>query len=305
MTVKGIFQKLIAEAAKKRASDVYILPQANGFGVHCYTASGIERLCDYDDDVGSALIRHVKYGANMDISDGRRPQLGRWLYILDGKEINLRVSSVGDFLNRESVVVRILYDQAVHTVSWQDEKVFHKLVDHIGSESGLILLAGRMGSGKTTTLYRAVSGAHRKGMVLTIEDPVEIVAPDFLQLQVNEQAGMAYPDLLKLALRHHPDIMIVGEIRDAKTARIVVEAALTGHLILSTVHARSAIGVWYRMLDFGIDRETLHQVLTGVGYQRLGIVDGCPVASLSYLSGEELHQTMKTGRVGEVINVEE
>jgi competence protein ComGA len=292
MSVNESFQKLVASAAKIRASDIYIMPVSDGFSVYCYTAAGVKRLTNYDNDVGASVVRHIKYGAQMDLGDTRRPQLGRWAYVLAGERINLRVSSVGDFLNRESVVIRILYEQNNQQLHWADYAPYQALCDTIKTQSGLVLLAGRMGSGKTTTLYSAVSKAAAGAMVLTIEDPVEIVAPEFLQLQVNDRAGMAYPDLLKLALRHHPDIMIVGEIRDAKTAHLVVEAALSGHLIVSTVHARSAVGVWYRLLDFGVDPVVLRQVLTGVGYQQMGMLQNRPTAKLTYLTGEQLGQVV-------------
>lgn len=154
-------------------------------------------------------------------------------------------------------------------LEWRPVHKLNELAQLIKLKQGLILLAGQMGSGKTTTLYHVAANHLNDQMVLTIEDPVELVVPQFLQLQVNNAAQMSYDRLLKLALRHHPDVMIIGEIRDAETAHIVVQAALSGHLILSTVHAMSITGIWYRLRAFGIPVDLLNQVIVGLGYQEM------------------------------------
>lgn len=253
----------------KRASDVYLLPKSECYDVMYYTAKGVE-LCDhYALEIGAAIIRYIKYEARMDISERRRPQLGRWLYPLQDRTLNLRISSVGDFLNNESIVIRLLYEQDQLEVEDQCTDQLIKLEQTIVEDKGLIIVAGKMGSGKTTTLYRSIENYAKEEMVLTIEDPVEIIQPNFLQLQVNNQANMSYATLLKLALRHHPDMMLIGEIRDSETAKIAVEAALSGHLIMTTMHAMSILGVYYRLVDFGVPEKILRQAISGIGYQTM------------------------------------
>ena len=142
------------------------------------------------------------------------------------------------------------------------------LLEQVCQKRGLVIFAGPMGSGKTTAMYQ-LAKAQKQQQVMCIEDPIEIREDSFLQVQVNPKAQMDYSTLLKAALRHHPDIFIVGEIRDQKTARAVLTAALSGHLVLSTLHATSAYGVIERLADLGITRSELKSVLQLVSYQRL------------------------------------
>ena len=292
MSVQKQFASLVQTAAQVRASDLYVMPGEAGYRVFCYTATGIQPLANLTLANGEALIRHIKFEAQMDISETRRPQLGRWCYLLDKEQLYLRISSVGDFLNRESIVVRLIFavdDQHIQLTSQSDVAA---IGETMMNGAGLILLAGQMGSGKTTTLHYLAHRYLAEKMVLTIEDSVEVVQPKFLQLQVNKAAQMDYPDLLKLALRHHPDVMIIGEIRDAQTAQIVVEAALSGHLIISTIHAMPHMGIWHRLRDFGIPAGTLRQVMGGMVYQKLVIQDGNTAADLAVLTGDALAERM-------------
>lgn len=279
-------------AAQVRASDLYVMPGEEGYRVFCYTATGIQPLASLTLANGEALIRHIKFEAQMDISETRRPQLGRWCYLLDQEQLYLRISSVGDFLNRESIVVRLIFavdDQHIQLTAQSDVVAVGKAMT---SGAELILLAGQMGSGKTTTLHYLACHFLTEKMVLTIEDPVEVVQPNFLQLQVNKAAQMDYPDLLKLTLRHYPDVMIIGEIRDAQTAQIVVEAALSGHLIISTIHAMSHLGIWHRLRDFGVPAGTLRQVMMGMVHQKLVITEDGVAADLAVLTGADLQERM-------------
>lgn len=184
------------------------------------------------------------------------------------EKINLRLSSVGDYQGRESLVVRFIYqltDDRYHLLfpqQWQELKsLLHR--------RGLVLFAGPMGSGKTTTMYQLARELAQDQIVMTIEDPVEINEPRFIQLQINELAGMGYQQLLRLGLRHRPNVFIIGEIRDPQTAVMTVQAALSGHLVLGTVHARDAYGVIARLVQLGVEPYYLEQVMTGVCYQRL------------------------------------
>jgi len=291
------FKNILAMAAKHQASDIYILPNGVGYQVNCYTPKGIQALCRLSDTVGAALIRHVKFASQMDISEGRRPQLGRLTYQLNDEWMHLRISSVGDFLNRESVVIRLIHEVTTTKIRWQNQTNWADLVTVMKERQGLFLIAGAMGSGKTTTLHYMAHELLKGKMVLTIEDPVEIVQQTFLQLQVNEQANMDYATLLKLALRHHPEVILIGEIRDARTAKIAIEASLSGHLIISTIHASSVVGIWHRLRSFGIPSVLLRQVLVGLAHQTLTFDQTGPLAQLEIVQKQEL-----ANLIGEVID---
>ncbi|MDR3190283.1 MAG: Flp pilus assembly complex ATPase component TadA [Lactobacillaceae bacterium] len=298
MNVQQRFEQLVQEVVTETGSDLYILPDTDGYRIRFVAHGKLVDLTQLSPEEGNRLIRHIKFQSAMDISELRRPQMGRWQYLLGERCINCRISCVGDFLNRESVVVRFIYEAKDVELIWQNQAAVDKLRTAVKSSVGLILLSGSMGSGKTTTMYHVARELGLSKFILTIEDPVEIMEPDFLQLQVNDLADMSYATLLKLALRHHPDVMIIGEIRDAKTAKIVVEAALSGHLIISTVHATSLLGVWYRMRSFGIDEATLQQVLSGVGHQAMQtLANGGNAVALQFLDRPDIKQMLEVENV--------
>lgn len=144
-----------------------------------------------------------------------------------------------------------------------------RFVSEISRKRGMIVFSGPTGSGKTTTIYNLVKQMVSDQFVMTIEDPIEIKEPRFLQLQVNRDAGMDYTDLIKVGLRHRPDIFIVGEIRDSVTAEAAIKAALSGHLVYTTIHAQDPVGVINRLKQLGISNTFISQAVTGVAYQRL------------------------------------
>ena len=232
---------ILAKAIKQRASDIYFLPKDDYFSVGFSLAGKYCFQSKLPLVVGQQCLNYLKFKADMSLSEQRRPQLGAWVYKWQGEVIFCRLSTVVDFLNRESLMIRLIYDG----VKQQQGYFFSdqwELVRTACQKRGMIIFAGPMGSGKTSAMYYFARQLQDK-QVLCIEDPIEIYEPDFLQLQVNDKALMGYADLLKVALRHHPDVFIIGEVRDEGTAQAVVRAALSGHLILTTVHARSALGV--------------------------------------------------------------
>ncbi|BDZ31275.1 competence type IV pilus ATPase ComGA [Lactiplantibacillus sp. WILCCON 0030] len=268
MSVETQLSTIIQAAVDQQASDIYWLPTANEYQILLQAAGELQTLMTLEAVAAQQLINHIKYRSNMAISDHRRPQLGAMSVVIAEEMLNLRISAVGDFLGRESLVVRLLYQsrQAALQYLIPSQRV---QLQNLMQETGLILFSGPMGAGKTSTMYDLVRQMGRQQVVMTIEDPVEIYEPKFLQLQVNAAAQMTYHDLLKVGLRHHPEIFIIGEIRDAETAQIAVQAALSGHLVLSTIHARGVYGVVPRLQQLGIDVETLRQALTAASYQRL------------------------------------
>lgn len=236
MVIEAELNEIIQAAVNQRASDIYWLPTVEGYQVLVQAAGSLRALTQITTELAQQLMNHIKYRSNMAISDHRRPQLGAMTLTLAEQTLNLRISAVGDFLDRESLVVRLLYEGSAQKLSYLVPQQRQQL-SQLMRRTGLILFSGPMGSGKTSTMYDLVRQLRGQRLVMTIEDPVEIYEPQFLQLQVNAPAQMAYGDLLKVGLRHHPDVFIIGEIRDAETARIAVQAALSGHLVLSTIHA--------------------------------------------------------------------
>lgn len=260
--------KILNTAIEKRSSDIYILPQGNQYLVQYCTDGVYQQFERLTVEQAEIYINLFKFNANMNISEKRRPQMGTWNYKWDDIEVNCRLSSVGNFLNQESLVIRLIYQindltKQRYFDSMQWEKIIQMCL-----RRGLILFSGPTGSGKTTSMYELLK-CFIDQQILCIEDPIEIFQPDVLQLQVNEQAGMTYDELIKVALRHHPEIFVIGEIRDVKTAQAAIRAALSGHLVLSTVHATSASGAIGRLLNLGVSKQELMQVLKMVNYQRM------------------------------------
>lgn len=266
--IETLGEQLLTGAIKAGSSDLYVLPQSTGYGIFEHNSVGFQPIQTLTTQKGQQLIAHFKYRANMAITETRRPQLGSLMLLLEDVPIHLRLSTVGNFRQAESLVIRLIYPLTQQRTHFLLPSQFDTLAGwcHL---RGLILFAGPTGSGKTTTIYQLAKTLSNQQSVLTIEDPVEISEPSFLQLQVNEEASMGYNDLIKVALRHRPDVLILGEIRDAKTAKAAIDAALSGHLVLSTVHALNVYGVVDRLRQLGVDETTLRQAITGVAYQRL------------------------------------
>lgn len=221
------------------------------------------------------LISHFKFVAGMDVGEKRRSQLGSCDYTFaEDEQISLRLSSVGDYRGRESLVIRLLYYGQKSLHYWFDG--LEEALSVVNGR-GLYLFSGPVGSGKTTLMYQLVQEKFPDKQIITIEDPVEIQQDNMLQLQLNDEIGMTYDELIKLSLRHRPDILIIGEIRDSDTAHAVIRASLTGAVVFSTIHAKSISGVYARLLELGISQQELENSLHAVVYQRLigggGVID--------------------------------
>ncbi|MHA8110934.1 competence type IV pilus ATPase ComGA [Lactobacillaceae bacterium Melli_B4] len=268
METKAIINELITNAYNDRVADIYILPFNDRYLIKHHSHHQLAVVQNLAQEQGLQLISYFKYHGNMLISDHRRPQLGAMKWVVNEHDCYLRFSTVGDFKGRETLVIRLIYPLATKQASFFKPPQYDRL-KQLTSQRGLIIFAGPTGSGKTTTIYQLAREYSERQMVMSIEDPVEIYEPSFLQLQVNDEAEMGYHDLLKVGLRNRPDIFIIGEIRDEYTAKVAVRAALSGHLVLTTLHAKNPLGVIERMTDLGIEMEYLKQSLTAVAYQRL------------------------------------
>ena len=268
-------KQIIGNALDENAQDIYMIPKDNCYGL--FFPVGDERcfIGDFDSNEMASLISHFKFVAGMNVGEKRRSQLGSCLYSYeDDEEISLRLSSVGDYRGRESLVIRLLYSDRHDLHYWFDG--MKNVLEAIGGR-GLYLFSGPVGSGKTTLMYQLVTEKYPDKQIITIEDPVEIKQKNMLQLQLNESIDMTYDNLIKLSLRHRPDILIIGEIRDSETARAVIRASLTGAIVFSTIHAKSISGVYNRLMELGIQKEELDNSLQSIVYQRLigggGVID--------------------------------
>ena len=272
--VQALAQELISLAKTDGAQDIYFIPKEKVYELHMRIGDERRLINTYDFEKLGAVISHFKFIAGMNVGEKRRSQLGSCDYQHDGKVSSLRLSTVGDYRGHESLVIRLLHDQEQELHFWfQDLEELEKNY----KQRGLYLFAGPVGSGKTTLMHELAKSLFKGQQVMSIEDPVEIKQEEMLQLQLNEAIGLNYENLIKLSLRHRPDLLIIGEIRDSETARAVVRASLTGATVFSTIHAKSVRGVYERLLELGVSQEELSVVLQGVCYQRLigggGIID--------------------------------
>ena len=263
---------LVIQAANDKASDVHIEPQEDRLRIR-YRIDGIlHDVMSLPLDVHPPLVSRMKIMAGMNIADRRRPQDGKFSVEAEGRHIDIRAATT-DTVHGEKMVLRLL-DKSVALLDLtelgflaHDLQRFNRL---ISAPYGMILLSGPTGSGKTTTLYSAIGQLNRyEKNIMTIEDPVEYHFNDISQIQVHEQAGMTFASGLRALMRLDPDVILVGEIRDGETAGIAIQAALTGHLVLSSIHANDAVGVIYRLTDLGVEPFLIGSSLLGVVAQRM------------------------------------
>jgi len=277
-------------AVKDRASDIHIEPDKRGTRVR-YRKDGVLRdLMKPPPGMHAAIVSRVKVIGKMDIAEKRLPQEGRVRIVAEGREIDLRVSSMPTLLG-EKIVVRVL-DKRNLKVRMEDlgfrTEPLDTLKRILHAPHGLVLVTGPTGSGKTTTLYSALDLLRSPEVnIVTVEDPVEYQLDLINQIQVNEQVGLSFARALRSILRQDPDIIMVGEIRDEPTARVGVQAALTGHLVLATLHTNDAPGSVARLLDMGIEAYLLSSALNGAVAQRLAR-NICSACASKYYPGEQV-----------------
>ena len=287
MNVEQIVSKTLQQCINNRVNDLFLVKRDKYFQVYVKTISQTQHLPNLSLQEGTAWLNYLKYCGQMNLSESRRPQLGSLIFKdTTGNNVYLRLSVVGDFCNRESLVIRFIYPLLSHLQVIYEQQL--QLLQSLLLQSGLIILSGPINSGKTTTLYYLAQQVVDNKTILTIEDPVEIINDNFIQLQVNEHAQMTYNELLKLSLRHHPDVLIIGEIRDEQTANAALRAALAGSTVLTTVHAQCTWGVMQRLLDFKVDRIHLQNCLRAISYQQLLPVNDHYRILFDIITGSEL-----------------
>ena len=271
---------LIVEALRARASDIHLEPTADGLRVRYRVDGVLQEISHPPRQYQAAVISRVKIMAGLNIAERRLAQDGRIRLRLSDRELDMRVA-ISPTLHGESVVLRIL-DRAAGVRDLAELGMparalagFERL---IAQPHGIVLVTGPTGSGKTTTLYGALQRLNRVGVkIVTVEDPVEYQIEGATQIPVNPKIGLTFGSALRSILRHDPDIIMVGEMRDRETAEIAIQAALTGHLVLSTLHTNDAPSGITRMMDMGIEPYLITATLLGVVAQRLVrvVCDSC------------------------------
>ncbi len=264
--------QIIVQAIRQGASDIHVEPQEQRVRIRYRIDGTLYSVMTPPKHAQAALVSRMKIMAGMNIAERRVPQDGRIEMKLDNREIDLRVSTIPTIFG-EKVVMRILDKSGAFVgieklgLLPEDHHVFERMISR---PHGIILLTGPTGSGKTTTLYAILNRLNRSEVnITTIEDPVEYQLPGIAQVQINPKAGVTFANGLRSFLRQDPDIIMVGEIRDEETSRIAIHAALTGHLVLSTLHTNDAPGAVTRLVDMGIESFLVSSSVIGVIAQRL------------------------------------
>lgn len=278
-TSSNFIFKILEDACVKQASDIHFYPDEHHVSIF-YRLYGVRtHISTISLKLYKVLLSYMKFTANMDIAEQRKPQDGIFSFTMTtGAKYSLRLSTLP--MNQlESLSIRLIPLEQIPIL--ENLLLFpyqiQALQTCVSKNSGMLILSGPTGSGKSTTMYALIEYLVRKNayQVITLEDPVERKLDTIIQVEINEKAGITYQSGLKAALRHDPDILLIGEIRDVETAKYAIRAALTGHLVLTTVHAKNAVSTIDRMLEFGISRHELEQTLIAIGaIQLINVVKG-------------------------------
>ena len=288
--VVQVVDRILTQAIRDRASDVHIEPGDGVVRIRFRIDGALKEIISLPSVMGAGLVSRIKIMAGMNIVERRRPQDGQLTTVIDGKDVDVRVATVATIAG-ESCVMRVL-DKTKSVFRLGDlgmpadtHTTYSKIVR---APFGMMLCAGPTGSGKTTTLYATLTEVSNPTLnVMTIEDPVEYVFPSINQIQTNEQAGLTFATGLKSILRQDPDVILVGEIRDVETARVATQSALTGHFVISSMHATDSVSGLHRFLDMGIESFLIASSVLAVVAQRL-LRRICPSCKTSYeLTHEE------------------
>ncbi|WP_338232539.1 competence type IV pilus ATPase ComGA [Companilactobacillus muriivasis] len=266
MTAETMVSNLLTEACTNKISDIYFFPRDGFYHLEARNSLQSYTVADLTIEETMAIMNYLKFNSGLDVSERRRAQKGAFNFVYQNRNIFIRISSVGDFKNRESMVVRLIYPPEFN--SQIDEGIIEELMP-ISKRKGMMIFAGPMGSGKTSLMYALGRQLSWNKKVMCIEDPIEIAEDNFLQLQVNTEAGMTYEELIKTSLRHRPEVLIIGEIRDSQTAKQAVQAAICGYTVMTTIHGKSKYSVIQRLRQFGVNDTEILNAVNYISYQRL------------------------------------
>jgi general secretion pathway protein E len=280
-----LLNALLQEAVKERASDIHIEPYEKELEVRIRVDGMLHRALSPPKIIQDALISRVKIMSNLDIAEKRLPQDGKIRLLIGGKDIDVRVSVIPT-IHGERAVLRLLDRRQGLIGLWEvglDKEEERLLEELLLRPNGILLVTGPTGSGKTTTLYAAINRIHSEDKnIITVEDPVEYQLKGIGQIQVNPKVGLTFASGLRSILRQDPDVIMVGEIRDMETAEIAIQASLTGHLVLSTLHTNDAPSAVIRLIDMGVEPFLVSSSVAGILAQRLVRVI-CPLCKESYM----------------------
>jgi len=288
--VLKLIEIILKSAIVSRASDIHVEATEKNCSVRTRIDGMLSQSFVFDKDIFAPLSSRLKLLSNLDIAEKRKPQDGRFSATIIGNEFDFRVSTLPTLFG-ESIVMRIL-DKTKVLIKLEDAGMstlsYDKFSEAIKVPFGIVLVTGPTGSGKTTTLYGALNAIKDvKDKIITVEDPVEYQMGGIQQVQVNAHVGLGFADALRSILRQDPDKVMIGEIRDHETLRIAIQAALTGHLVLSTLHTNDAISAVNRILDMGIESYLVSGSLVGIQAQRL-VRKICTHCKAEYLPAEKL-----------------
>ena len=278
--VVQLVRSMLQQSARQRASDIHIEPMENCIRVRFRIDGVMHERFRYDPEMADAITARIKIVSGMDISEKRKPQDGRMSMVVDHIEYDIRVSMLPTVYG-EKCVMRLAQKKALNRdkkelgLTPEDEAKFNQLLKN---PNGIFLVTGPTGSGKSTTLYTVLNELNSEDVnIITVEDPVEANITGVNQVQVNVKAGLTFASALRSILRQDPDIIMIGEIRDGETAEIAVQASITGHLVVSTLHTNSSAGAMSRLIDMGVDAYLLADSVFGVIAQRLvrRLCDNC------------------------------
>lgn len=289
-----IVNQIMTQAMTKRASDIHIEPFENLLKVRYRIDGMIHEVESPPAQMTPAILSRIKLMARLNIAERRLPQDGRIQLKAQGKEIDMRVSTVPT-MHGESVVMRLLDKNSVNlelaSLGFSPSN-FERVQRELAQPHGVILVTGPTGSGKTTTLYSALTQMNTpENKILTVEDPVEYELEGINQIQANPKIGLSFSDALRSIVRQDPDIIMIGEMRDVETARIAIQSALTGHLVLSTIHTNDAASGVTRLLDMGIEDYLITSTVNAILAQRL-VRRLCPQCREAYPVLPEIEQEL-------------
>ncbi|MCU1364671.1 MAG: pilus biosynthesis protein PilB [Ilumatobacteraceae bacterium] len=279
-----LVDKIITQGLRDRASDIHVEPTDGRVRIRYRIDGALREVLDLPASTGPEVVSRIKILAEMDIVERRRSQDGQFTMMIDGSGVDIRVAT-GATIFGETAVLRLL-DKSRSMKQLAElgmpTATHDRYLRIVHKPYGMILCSGPTGSGKTTTLYATLAEISRTDLnVMTIEDPVEYVFPAVNQMQINLQADVTFAGGLKSILRQDPDVILVGEIRDQETARIAVQSALTGHMVMSSLHATDASSALYRLLDMGIEPFLVSSSIVGIVGQRL-VRQICPSCTSPY-----------------------
>ena len=284
-----LVRSLIEQAIRQRASDIHIEALQEKVRVRYRIDGALYEKMVYDNSLLPAISTRIKIMGGMDISEKRKPQDGRMTIMVDRQEYDIRISSIPT-VHGEKLVLRISsklnLTREKKELGLSDDEL--QRFDHMMVHPfGIIFVTGPTGSGKSTTLYTALSEMNREAVnIVTVEDPVEADIEGINQIQVNPKVALTFASALRSILRQDPDIIMIGEIRDQETASIAVQASITGHLVVSTMHTNNAVGTLSRMADMGVENYLIADSMIGVIAQRL-VRKLCPHCRKAYMASEE------------------